>query len=294
MFFDKSFNDSLNLSEIDDSSENLFNQTLFKNIKINYEFPLFNLDKSDILQSLIIIWSNTNEISEKKDIIENIEKNVINEANEKNVINEASEKKDTNETSEKKDLFKTEFSHKKRGRKTKGENKKQRHCSTSFDNIMRKIQVHFLNFLCSLLNDSIRAFASDKTKIFLEFDYKMKSKISSKNFNMLKNSTIGNLFKNLGESKKYKRYKEGNNKFTLEALCKDGKDGWFKKIFKIKYKDLFQDYYNDRQPLKELTLFDKTIKFSEDTKPFFDLMEKNKNMKEDIINVIQMFFLPEK
>ena len=186
MFFAKSFNDSLNLSEIDNSSENLFNQTLFKNIKINYEFPLFNLDKSDILQSLIIIWSNTNEISEKKDIIENIEKNVINEANEKNVINEASEKKDTNETSEKKDLFKTEFSHKKRGRKTKGENKKQRHCSTSFDNIMRKIQVHFLNFLCSLLNDSIRAFASDKTKIFLEFDYKMKSKISSKNFNMQK------------------------------------------------------------------------------------------------------------
>ena len=159
---------------------------------------------------------------------------------------------------------------------------------------MRKIQVHFLNFLCSLLNDSIRAFASDKTKIFLEFDYKMKSKISSKNFNMLKNSTIGNLFKNLGESKKYKRYKEGNNKFTLEALYKDGKDGWFKKIFKIKYKDLFQDYYNNKQPLKELTLFDKTIKFSEDTKPFFDLREKNKNMKEDIINVIRMFFLPEK
>ena len=51
---------------------------------------------------------------------------------------------------------------------------------------MKKVQVHFLNFLCSLLNDSIRAFASDKTKIFLEFDYKMKSKISSKNFNMQK------------------------------------------------------------------------------------------------------------
>ena len=192
MFFAKSFNDSLNLSEIDDSSENLFNQTLFKNIKINYEIPLFNLDQSDILQSLFIIMSNTNEISVKKDVIE---------ASETNAIDEASEKKDTNETNEKKDLFKTVLCHKKRGRKTKGKNKKPRHCSTSFDNIMRKIQVHFLNFLCSLLNDSIRAFASDKTKIFLEFDYKMKSKISSKNFNVLKNSTIGNLFKNLGESK---------------------------------------------------------------------------------------------
>ena len=149
MFFDKSFNDSF--SEIDDFDVYLIKPILFKkNIKINYEFPLFNLDKSDILQSLIIIWSNTNEISEKKDIIENIEKNVI---------NEASEKKDTNETSEKKDLFKTVLCHKKRGRKTKGKNKKPRHCSTSFDNIMRKIQVHFLNFLCSLVNDSIRAFA---------------------------------------------------------------------------------------------------------------------------------------
>jgi len=118
------------------------------------------------LQSLIITRSNTNEISEKKDIIEASEKKVINEASEKNVINEASEKKDTNETSEKEDLFKTEYCHKKRGIKAKGENKKPRNCSTSFDNIMRKIQVHFLNFLCSLVNDSTRAFASDKTKIF--------------------------------------------------------------------------------------------------------------------------------
>ena len=102
------------------------------------------------MQSLIIIRSNTNEISEKKDIIE---------ASEKNVINEASEKKDTNETSEKKDLFKTEFCHKKRGKKTKEKIKKSRYCSTSVDNIMKKVQVHFLNFLCSLVNDSIRAFA---------------------------------------------------------------------------------------------------------------------------------------
>ena len=61
------------------------------------------------MQSLIIIRSNTNEISEKKDIIEASEKKVINEASEKNVINEASEKKDTNETSEKKIYLKLNF-----------------------------------------------------------------------------------------------------------------------------------------------------------------------------------------
>lgn len=68
----------------------------------------------------------------------------------------------------------------------------------------------------------------------------MKSKISSKNFNVLKNSTIGNLFKNLGESKKYKRYEKDNNKFTLEALCKDGKDGWLKKYLRLNIKTYFR------------------------------------------------------
>ena len=39
---------------------------------------------------------------------------------------------------------------------------------------------------------------------------------------------------------------------------------WFKKILEMKYLELFLHYYNDEQPLKELTLFNEKVILSEE------------------------------
>lgn len=60
--------------------------------------------------------------------------------------------------------FKAEYISKKRGRKTNKINKKI-NSSSDFDNILRKIQVHFLNFITSLLNDIIFNFLGKKNSL---------------------------------------------------------------------------------------------------------------------------------
>ena len=246
---------SLNLSEKDDLNENSLNSSLIKDYIFNDGLPSFSLDENDFSQSFFFKKTKENDINKKSK------------------------------------LFDIKPCGKKRGRKSEGINKKPIHCSSSYDNVKRKIQVQFLSFMRLLLNDSIRAFSKEKKKFFLEFDYKLKSKISKKNFDKLKNSTIEDLLINLGISNKYTKYEKDYNKLIIEALNKNNK--WFRKIFKMKYVDLFKDFYNDEKPLKELTLFEKKIILSKETKSFFDLIEQNKEMKEDIINVTKSSFLPE-
>ena len=246
---------SLNLSEKDDLNENSLNSSLIKDYIFNDGLPSFNIDENDFSQSFFFKKTKESDINKKSK------------------------------------LFDIKPCGKKRGRKSEGINKKPIHCSSSYDNVKRKIQVQFLSFMRLLLNESIRAFSKEKKKFFLEFDYKLKSKISKKNFDKLKNSTIEDLLINLGISNKYKKYEKDYNKLIIEALNKNNK--WFRKIFKMKYVDLFKDFYNDEKPLKELTLFEKKIILSKETKSFFDLIEQNKEMKEDIINVTKSSFLPE-
>ena len=91
---------------------------------------------------------------------------------------------------------------------------------------------------------------------------------------------------------KYKRYDKNINKKYMEKLIEY--DDWFKKLFSIKYLELFSLYYNNAQPLNQLSLFNKIIIFSEETKSFYDLLQKNNNSKEEIIQFVKLFYLPEK
>ena len=102
-------------------------------------------------------------------------------------------------------LFHVEkYINKKRGRKSQNARKRKIHASDSDDNIARKIQNHFLNFLISLINDLATNVYKLKKEYFKKFDYKQKAKISSDYFKDLKNSTIENLIIKLNISEKYK------------------------------------------------------------------------------------------
>ena len=55
------------------------------------------------------------------------------------------------------------------------ETKKQVHTALDNDNIKIKIQIHFLNFVVSFINDCLRNFFPDYKKILLDFNYGKKS-----------------------------------------------------------------------------------------------------------------------
>ena len=207
---------------------------------------------------------------------------------ENNIISDIDQK---NLDTHKINLFHVEkYINKKRGRKSQNARKRKIHASDSDDNITRKIQNHFLNFLISLINDLATNVYKLKKEYFKKFDYKQKAKISSDYFKDLKNSTIENLIIKLNISEKYKC----KNDINIKHLKKLNKFPIFERLFKMNYSYLFRNfYYNNKKPLQELYMKEKRIHLSEKTKSFYYLMEKNKINAEKLIKIAKNFFINE-
>ena len=62
-------------------------------------------------------------------------------------------------------------------------------------------------------------------------------------------------------------------------------ESWLRQIFHIKFSDLFFYYYNNEQPLKDLTIFGKKLILSKTTESFIALLQKDKNkiMEDKIV-----------
>ena len=178
---------------------------------------------------------------------------------------------------------------KKKGRKGNEDAKREIHDSKTYDNIIRKIQTHFLNFIISFLDDCIRAFSlNDKEYSFKKFDYKEKSDVLSENFNLLKNLSIGDILNSMKVSKKYKICNENWNEENKNNLIKLNEK--FKDIFDINYLELFHYYYNNEQPLEKVCISEKTIILYK-AKSFYYLLEKNKDSKDFLIAYAKMAYL---
>ena len=188
-------------------------------------------------------------------------------------------------------IFRTGLPKMKRGRKSENNSKKETHDSKSYDNILIKIQVHVMNFIISFINDCIRASNKSKKLFFKKFNTDIKKKISKMSFDSIKNSTINEILSNIKISRKYKKFDPYYNKVNLNILLKDD---WFKKLFGMKFLDLFRYYYNDKEPFNEILLFDKIITLSKDTKPFFKLIERNKEISQRIIEITEIDYLNRK
>ena len=178
---------------------------------------------------------------------------------------------------------------KKKGRKGNEDAKREIHDSKTYDNIIRKIQTHFLNFIISFLDDCIRAFSlNDKEYSFKKFDYKKKSDVLSENFNLLKNVSIRDIWNSMKISKKYKICNENWNEENKNNLSKLNEK--FKDIFDINYLELFHYYYNNEQPLEKVCISEKTIIVYK-AKSFYYLLEKNKDSKDFLIAYAKMAYL---
>lgn len=186
-------------------------------------------------------------------------------------------------TTRKNRLFKIE-KNKKRGRKSR--KKKKFHLKSDFDNVLTKIQIHFLNFLINISNDVLKATLTKNNLHFKHINYNFKKKITYEHIKHLKTVPIKELLEK-DISSKYRKYSKDFNSKILQQVIPSSK--WLEEFFNMKYLSLFRIYYNNCKPLKQINFNGKNINLSLNTKSFFNLLKKNriKLMRAKIISTAQ-------
>ena len=174
---------------------------------------------------------------------------------------------------------------KKRGRMKLNNNIRKIHAKTDDDNILIKIQVHFLTFLINVSNDIIAPYIQSKKNniYFRHINYSDKKNITNMHLSELKNFSIKDILQ-MQISKKYRECREDNNKLVYNFICekanKDNTLNWIINFFNMKYLEVFEKYYYADKNKNYFYIQDKKINFSEKTKPFYHLLEKNENNPE--------------
>ena len=197
-----------------------------------------------------------------------------------------SEEENDNNGNHQINIFTVYKSHK-RGRYCYKENKHGVHGSDSFDNIERKIQVHFLTFLINFCNDALKTEYEHSKYTFKQINYRDKARIIISYIQQLKYSNIKDIL-NLEISLKYKNYQRNANK---DLLNKVESSDWLDKLFQMNWIELFNYYYNNEKPLNKIIFENKEIFLSYETKSFYFLLKKYKNLRQKIVGVAKNVYL---
>ncbi len=167
--------------------------------------------------------------------------------------------------------------------------KKIKHLSYDFDNLQRKIQVHYLTFIINLCNDALRTeFGNNIPYNFKQIDYQLKKIINLKYVNMLKLKTIKEILK-MRISPKNKKFSGNNNSVVLDIVCKES--SFLNDFFDFKYLEFFDKFYfNEGKLIEKINFEGKEIIFSEKTKPFYDLIKKNELHKNKYVDAAKIIY----
>lgn len=209
-----------------------------------------------------------------------------------NIIKIFSEQKDSNIEVEDKNEKKATLLTQKRGRKKKDEtlNTKKQHTKYDRDNILGKIQVHYISFLVNYINLTIKKNFSIYHPIFLDLNYNFKRNTSKKFMKELKEKTVGEILKTPPTVKNNKNIKDLSNvnKMVFDSVYK--KNTELGKLLDKNYLDLFHEIYfvNKIDDEKE----NKNVKSIEIFKDLL-LREKEKN-PSDIVYISKIVKVAEK
>ena len=147
------------------------------------------------------------------------------------------------------------------------------------DNVLRKIQVHYLTFIVLFLNE-ILAFLNFK-QTFRKFSYKFKMNVKKEFVNSLKTKTIGDIICTQ-RSNKYKCDLNHNKKIYEETRG----NKILKNLYSENYMTLFRKIYFKSEKiinLREYGLNTKII-LSDDVRMFKDLIKNKDNVYKVNIN----------
>ena len=176
-----------------------------------------------------------------------------------------------------------------RGRKGVQENNldKRVHSASDDDNVLRKIQVHFLTFVVNFTNDVIRTFIEDKNvPQFKNLDYKIKKIVKHKVVEDFKLKTIGEILQSR-ISPKMKTHDSFANNNIYDDIC--NRSPLMKDFLQTQYLTLFKEYYNNKD--RKFEVNGKIVQLSSKTKIYNDLILKNYKYKDKIKYVTNTYFL---
>ena len=166
------------------------------------------------------------------------------------------------------------------------------HDKNTSDNVLRKIQVHYLSFIVSFVNEILYNLKFDQR--FFKLSYSFKKNTKKEFVNSLKTKDIGEILCNK-ISDKYKK-DENVNKNIYNKIKEDKV---LKNIFSEKYLLLFKKVYFKSNKLINLSEYglNKIIKLSDKVKMFQDLLNdiekldiNKKYMKSINDCAVQRFF----
>ena len=171
-----------------------------------------------------------------------------------------------------------------RSKKRKRNKNGRVHDKNGTDNMLRKIQVSYINFILTFANFLITKYFNNKdTKIpkFLKISYDFKKVVNKKNVAELKLKTINEIITMSHISTKYKKHDSYNNKNVLEEVSKNC--GVLKKLFEKNYLFLFNVYYQKKRKLNLdiIGLQNEDIELPNNIKLFEDIFRKKNNDKKE-------------
>lgn len=148
------------------------------------------------------------------------------------------------------------------------------HDNNSMDNLLRKVQVHYLNFIISYINDILNGLQIKEE--FLKIDYKFKKNINKDFLDELKTKKISDIICN-DISSKYKKDKNVN-RIIYEKI--KGNE-IINNILNRNYLEPFDIYYKSKKIINlEDDGSNKEIILSEKTKLYKDLLKESINNKD--------------
>ena len=253
------------------------NQSHMNNL---FSFPFIN-DEYNILEDDIIISSKLVTIP-----LKTINGN-RNEDSEDSLYGNA-------KTGYKSNFFKIAKKNNKIGRKRKNETEiivDTGHNKYQTDNILRKLQVHFISFIIKFINLVVLVLGYRDE--FCNINYSFKTNVNKSNIEKLKISNIGYIL-NQNISTKYQKDAE-SNKVIYEKLKNNP---ILCNIFSYNYKDFFKDFYYNKESSLNLNKFGLNInlkhKYGKEIKMYNDLKEENnkdplytKRLEECVNNLLE-------
>jgi hypothetical protein len=267
-FIQKPFNEDFCKIYFNQQKNNIF---IFENIKNIFQEETLSLNESDDEENEKSIY-----FIKKQDNLETQFRSTDNSTNNSALEQDKIPSKKNETSIQKKINFKT-FLRKKRGKKANPENSnfsKKCHRSDDFDNIQRKIQVHYISFLVSLANDKVEQFFGEKSKYhFKDVKYELKRIVNHKHVEYLKSCKYSDIMQ-MKISPKNKKFGEDTNKNIYLETTQLSKE--LKNFFDKNYLYIFQKYYLGLKPNeKEINYEGEKLALSAKTKGYYHLLRKN-------------------
>ena len=155
---------------------------------------------------------------------------------------------------------------------------KRDHSKFEKDNIMRKLNIHFISFIVKFVNFNIKQLISKNHPLFANLCYNFKKKINNSTFNEMKNQTIGELLKNEGSSKNKRNiiYNKNENEKVFNSVY----NTILKDLLDINFIDFFRYIYSKSSNEKFLELC-KNYKIPKNIL-FFDDFLKTEVQKDEV------------